>query len=104
MASDSTPTFISELKRAADATSNFTDAEIALLLHRAAATIRNYRVQVRYYEDVANDLDQGDIAFELNAMASAVELFPREKVSAMLLEVIGVINDCRTFIEAKRKV
>lgn len=95
--------FISELIRAANETDRLTEQEQARLLQRAASTIRDYRDLIAYSETPANDAGQGDIVFELNSMASAIDLFPAEKVQAMLLEAVEVIKVCRMLLEEKRK-
>ena len=74
--------------RAANETDSLTEQEKARLLYRAAETIRGYRELVAYSETPANDVGQGDIVFELNAMASAVDLFPPERISAALLKSV----------------
>lgn len=94
----------SELIRAANETDRLTEQDKARLLQRAASTIRNYREIIAYSETPANDTGQGDIVFELNAMASAIDLFPAEKVQAMLLEAVEVIKACKMLLEEKRKI
>ena len=42
--------------------------------------------------------------FELNAMASAVDLFPSERISAMLIDALDVIKACKTLLEEKRRI
>ena len=42
--------------------------------------------------------------FELNSMASAVDLFPSERISAMLIEAVEVIKACRILLEEKRRI
>ncbi|MBE1206233.1 hypothetical protein [Aminobacter carboxidus] len=87
--------FIIELTYAADKASTLTPNETARLLQQAAATIRNYRQQVGHSETPANDCSQGDIVFDLLAMASAVELFSPQKVSALLQEAASTIRACK---------
>lgn len=87
-----TTSFISELIRAANESSKLTPAETARLLHRAAATIRDYRQQVAFSGSMANEPGQGDIVFELTVMAASIGLFPPEKVSALLLEAVEIIK------------
>jgi hypothetical protein len=96
--------FISELVRAANETFSLTDQEKARLLQRAASTIRDYRELIAYSETPANDGVQGDIVFELSAMASAVDLFPSERISAMLIEALEVIKACKILLEEKRRI
>jgi hypothetical protein len=96
--------FISELIRAANETDRLTEQEKARLLQRAASTIRHYRELIDYSETPANDAGQGDIVFELNSMASAIDLFPADRVSAMLLEAVEVIKACKVLIEERRKI
>lgn len=94
--------FISELIRAANETERLTEQEKARLLQRAASTIGDYRKLIGNSEQPANQAGQSDIVFELNAMASAVDLFPAEKVSAMLTEAVEVIKACKVLLEEKR--
>lgn len=101
---ESVAAFISELIRAANETDRLTEQEKARLLQRAASTIRDYRELIDYSETPANDRGQGDIVFELNAMASAIDLFPADRVSAMLIEAVEVIKACRVLLEEKRKL
>ncbi|WP_018428250.1 hypothetical protein [Hoeflea sp. 108] len=95
--------FISELIRTANEISKLTRPEMARMLQRAANTIRDYREQIAFSGGPAHDLTQDDIVFELNAMASAIDLFPAEKVSAMLLEAVEVMKACKAQIEEKRR-
>jgi hypothetical protein len=92
--------FISELIRAANETSKLHPTETARLLHRAAATIREYRKQIIYIP--ANDPGEGDIVFELTIMATSIDLFPPEKVSEMLVEATEVIKACKELLKEKR--
>lgn len=94
--------FISELIRAANETDRLTEQEKARLLQRAASTISHYRELINY--SPANDAGQGDIVFELNSMASAIGLFPADRVSAMLTEAVEVIKACRVLLEEQRKI
>ena len=101
---ESVAAFISELIRTANETDRLTDQEKARLLQRAASTISGYRELVAYSETSANDGVQGDIVFELNSMASAVDLFPSERISAMLIEAVEVIKACQILLEEKRRI
>ena len=101
---ESVAAFISELIRAANETDRLTEQEKARLLRRAAATIRGYRELVAYSETPANDGVQGDIVFELNSMASAVDLFPSERISAMLSEAVETIKAWKILLEEKRRI
>lgn len=96
--------FISELIRAANETDRLTEQEQARLLQRAASTIRDYRELIDYSETPANDTGQGDIVFELNSMASAIDLFPADRVQAILLEAVEVIKACKVLLEERRKI
>jgi hypothetical protein len=42
--------------------------------------------------------------FELNAMASAVDLFPSERISAMLSEAVETIKAWKILLEEKRRI
>lgn len=97
-----TASFISELIRATNESSKLTPTETARLLHRAAATIRDYRQQVAYSGSIANDPSQGDIVFELTVVAASIDLFPPEKVSALLLEAVKIIK-ASTVLEEKTR-
>lgn len=97
-----TSSFITELTCAANETSKLTPHETARLLQQAAATIRNYRERVDYPETPANDRSQGDIVFDLMAMASAVELFSPEKISALLQEAASTIRVCKVLGETSK--
>ena len=77
---------------------------MARLLLCAAATIRDYREQIAYSNSPANDPGEGDIVFELTVMAESIDLFPPEKVSAMLREAAEVIKACRVLLDAKRGI
>jgi hypothetical protein len=104
VASDSDPAFISELARAANEIAKLTPTETTRLMQRAAASIRDYRDEIAFSGTPANDTGQGDIVFELNAMASAVDLFSPDKVSAMLLEAGAVIKACKILLDEKRRI
>ncbi|MCX8572984.1 hypothetical protein [Aminobacter sp. MET-1] len=97
-----TSNFISDLLRAANEISKLTRPEMARLLLRAANTIRDYREQIALSGGATHDLSQDDIVFELNAMASAIDIFPAEKVSAMLLEAVQVMKACKADLAQKR--
>ena len=101
---ESTQNFISELIRGANETPKLTREEMVRLLQRAAATIRDYRERIAYSDSPANDPGEGDIVFELTVMAESIELFPPEKVSAMLLEAAKVIKAARVLLDAKREI
>lgn len=98
-----TSNFISELIRTANEISKLTRPEMARLLQRAANTIRDYREQIASSGSLTHDAGQDDIVFELNAMASAIDLFPADKVSAMLLRSVEVMKACRAQIEDERR-
>jgi hypothetical protein len=98
--SDSIQRFIPELIRAATEVSKLTRDETARLLQRAAAAIRDYREQIG--PGVAKGLS--DIEFELTVMAASIDLFPPEKISAMLLEAAEVIKAARALLVAKREI
>jgi hypothetical protein len=80
------------LLRAANEVDRLTKTERARLLRRAAATIKAYRDEIDYSETPANDTGPGDIVFDLNSMASIVEIFPSAKVSAATLRAIEVVK------------
>lgn len=98
-----TSNFISELIRTANEIPKLTRPEMARLLQRAANTIRDYREQIASSGSLAHDTEQDDIVFDLNAMASAIDLFPADKVSAMLLRSVEVMKAYKAQIEEKRK-
>lgn len=99
-----TASLMSELIHAANETSTLLPSETARLLQRAAATIRDYREQIAYSQSSANDPSQGDIVFELTIMAASIDLFPPEKVSAIILEAAEVVKACKALLNKKRKL
>jgi hypothetical protein len=95
-----TTAFIAELIRAANEPSKLSHIEAILLLRRTAASIRDSRDQVAFRSS-ADDPGQGDIVFELTIMATSIDLFPREKVAAMLLEAAQVLKANKILLDAK---
>lgn len=75
--------------------------EMSQLLKRAAAMIRDYRNQIGSAGRTPADLQRGDIVFDLVVMANSVDLFPTEKVSAMLLEAGEVIRGAQITLNHK---
>jgi len=92
---------VSELIGAAHGKSKLTPTETARLLQRAADRIRDYREQIASVS-LANDLGHGDIVFDLTAMASAIDLFPPQRISAMLVEAAEVLEAAKLLLKEKR--
>lgn len=92
--------FIVELVRAANEVDRLTENETSRLLQRAAATIRDYR-EIIDDPAAANGFDN-DIVFELNSMASAIDLFPKETISAMILEAAEIMKSYKALLAARR--
>lgn len=101
---DSVPSFISELIRAANETQRLSHFERGRLMARAAATIRDYREQIAYSDAPANDSGPGDIAFDLADMGRTPEAIAADEVSAKLLEAVEVIKTLRVLHEEKEAV
>lgn len=98
-------TFISELLRAANETTQVTEEERASLLRRAANTIRDYRDEIDYSDAPANDRGgPDDIVYCLTEMASRIDEFSETEVSETLVEAIGVIQDARALLDAKHDI
>jgi hypothetical protein len=94
--------FIPELIRAVNEISRLTPTETARLLQRTAATIRDYQKQIACLS-AANDPGESDIVFELTIIATSIDLFRPEKVSAILLEAVEVIKASKILLEEKKK-
>ena len=93
--------FIVELVRAANEVDRLTENETSRLLQRAAATIRDYRELID--DPVAPNGSDNDIVFELNSMASAVDLFPKEAISAMILEAAEIMKSYKSLLASRRQ-
>lgn len=64
----------------------------------------NFREQIAYSERKISDPSQGDTVFELTIMVAPIDLFPPEKVSAMILEAAEVMKACKALLDKKRKL
>lgn len=95
---------VSELIRAANEVERLTKFERTRLLRRAASTIKAHRDEIDYSETPANDMGPGDIVFDLESMASIVEIFPSTKVSAAMLEAVECIKAARILLQAKHDI
>lgn len=82
------PDFISELVRGASEIDKLNRFERGWLLRRAASTIKACR---EHFGEPAG-LGSSDIVFELEAMASIVEIFPAAAVSSLILEAADWIR------------
>ena len=75
---------ISDLISAANEFGRLTDFQRAKLLQRAAACIDDCRKQFSSPDTRTIDLDGCDIAFDLAAMASAIDLFDAAAISKVM--------------------
>lgn len=90
---------VSELLLAGSEASSLTLFELARLLQRSATTIQKLRDRIQIAgRSVACDRET-DIVFDLKVMATSIELFPPEKVSAMLIEAAEAIEVYRLALD-----
>lgn len=96
--------FISELIRAANEIDKLTMIERATLLRRAAATIRDLRDEINYFDTPANDTGPGDVVFDLNETARMIEIFEADAIGQELLSAVGTIKAALVLLDAKREI
>lgn len=82
--------FVSELIRSANETERLSNYERSRLLRRAARTINEYR------EMAGGKRSEGGIAYDLNAMADAINLHSPKEVAAAMLNAVAAINAGRS--------
>lgn len=102
---DQTAAFIPELLRAANEVPKLAVPERAMLLKRAAATIRDLRDEINYSETPANDTGNlEDIVYYLSEAANLVDQFSDSEVVDTILEAIGIIHAAQILLEEKQKI
>jgi hypothetical protein len=92
---------ISELFRAANETERLTKPERARLLHRAAATLRDYRRHINCPYTSANDGGSTDAMREWSVMAQLIELYNAEEVSKALRHAVACLRAARVLAEVR---
>ncbi|BCH23347.1 hypothetical protein MesoLjLb_31320 [Mesorhizobium sp. L-8-3] len=83
---------VSDLLGAANELGRLTDFQRAKLLQRAAACIDDCRKQFSSPDVRTIDLDGCDIAFDLAAMASAIDLFDAKEISKRMRQAAATIG------------
>ncbi|WP_421917201.1 hypothetical protein [Mesorhizobium sp.] len=100
----STDHLISELTRASGEIDGLTKFERGRLLRRAASAIRARR-EVLGRSAASLDSDPPvDIVFDLEAMASLVDIFPAAKVSSLMLEAVDCIKPVQATDDASPRI
>lgn len=95
--------FVTELIRAANEADRLTKPERAMLLLRAANTIRDYRDEIALNGAPANS-QPGDIEHELREVARLIPMFTADEVSQQLLGAADVIKTLRILLDAKVEI
>lgn len=83
---------ISELIRASSEIDGLTKFERGWLLRRAATAIKARRDQFGHSAASIGSDEPVDIVFDLESMASLVDIFPAAKVSSLMLEAVDCIK------------
>lgn len=83
---------ISDLLGAANELRRLTDFQRAKLLRRAAACVDDCRKKLGSPDARTIDLDGCDVAFDLAAMASAIDLFDAAEISKVMRQAVATIG------------
>ncbi len=86
---------ISELIRASSEIDGLTKFERGRLLRRAASAIKARRDEFGHSAASIDSDAPVDIVFDLESMASLVDIFPAAKVSSLMLEAVDCIRPAR---------
>ncbi|KQU72390.1 hypothetical protein ASC75_23670 [Aminobacter sp. DSM 101952] len=92
MGAESPVLVISDLRRAAEELRKLSDFERAKLLQRAAACIDECHNRLDWPNSQAIDPDGCDIAFDLAAMASAIDLFDAAEIATVIRRAVAIIG------------
>ena len=101
---DTGATFVLELIRAGNGTEKLTKPERAMLLERAAVTLRDCRHQINYSETPANDGGPSDAPHRWAEMARMIYLFSAGEVAEELFEAADLIKTARMLMDVKLEV
>ena len=84
--------FLAELDSAVSNIGKVTKEEMAILLKRSAATIKEYRDEIDFSRVNASDAGWRDVVFELREMAKMIQLFSPAEVAVKLLYAGAIIR------------